>query len=159
MKCKKCNHENIENAKFCEKCGTKLANQVQDIPRKQISENELTKWKDEQNTEKLIFALENGMYDIRIKASEYLGRIEDKSAKLSLIKALSDNEPSVVDKVYSVLQEQELTEEEKSKIQKIVETEDKDNKSILVNELALFVEELEKEKTLKEDNVKQNPPT
>jgi len=55
-----------------------------------LTKKKVENWNRMQNIDKLIFALENGVYDIRILAAKYLGNLRDHKAIPALRKSLDD---------------------------------------------------------------------
>lgn len=55
-----------------------------------LSKRKIEKWNRMQDVPKLIFALENGLYDVRLLAAKYLGNLRDYSAVPFLRRSLHD---------------------------------------------------------------------
>ena len=55
-----------------------------------LTVKKVNKWTKKGNVDKLIYALQNGLYDVRKRAAEGLGELEVKNAIPYLIKAIDD---------------------------------------------------------------------
>jgi tagatose-1,6-bisphosphate aldolase len=56
-----------------------------------LTKKKVEKWNQTENTEKLIFALENGLYDIRCLAAKFLGKRKEERVINALRVSLNDN--------------------------------------------------------------------
>ncbi len=55
-----------------------------------LTEKRIEQWNRMQETAKLVFALENGLYDVRLLAAKHLGNLRDINAVPALRKSLND---------------------------------------------------------------------
>ncbi|KYG72906.1 hypothetical protein [Roseivirga echinicomitans] len=76
-----------------------------------LSENKLEQWNRNEEVDKLIFAAENGMFNIRLKCIEFLsGRIAEHDVKNLLTSMISDDVEAVSEATMKVLEQSATSE-------------------------------------------------
>ncbi|WP_321369092.1 HEAT repeat domain-containing protein [uncultured Draconibacterium sp.] len=104
-----------------------------------LTKKKVEKWNRIQNIDKLIFALENGLYDIRILAAKYLGNLKDRNAIPVLRKSLNDKVKPVslqsAESLRRLTNNADIEIEIREKLKYWEEEEEKERNRIISNEI------------------------
>ncbi|WP_319590671.1 hypothetical protein [uncultured Draconibacterium sp.] len=104
-----------------------------------LTEKRVEHWNTMQDTPKLVFALENGLFDVRLLAAKYLGNLRDINAVPALRKSLNDKVKIVslesAEALRKLTNDPDIEQEIREKLNYWAEEEERERNRIINNEV------------------------